>query len=590
MASNYPDGSISISRTTLDSIASETFEIVPKLNFKRCRLRLPVSLTLQCYCVETDRRHSELLVIKELPETVKDLKQLISEKMNIPIICQLRLSVKEMVLFDRQSLSLDVSLREGDQLKLEYFGCCSQDKLGHLVRQGKLISRFCSQYFSGKPNSEMDSNLIIPNNAINNNHKKHMYFGKPSLSRLLKKLKFKDTGRKASSSSSEGTTSREPGKRSSFPFQMRNDANEVKWCLNNMYSNILLPWRDEGTLCQRLYLIQEDLMDSIIEVWQWAIEISDHGTQRACMLTLWDFGENWVERMYLFNREVHIIALDVFMDSRTDEETKYAALGLIAGFGEFPQGQRVIGTNQVFLEGIAKMFHETTNSFMATVIGGLLLSLASCYFVPRYMLEAHILESLQSDIGDINFRSQADLDLTYTLILFFMYVLKSPDFKIPEGYDVQTFVQYFTDFAMFNTARSIANSEEDKQTSWASMVPFMDLFFISNNSPIMTESVNNGELLKAYLRCAKMLLSAMLMQEENRKLFLWEDLYGYLIFLSWHYGNNDQIRSYMKDLLGRFQPAPFKVPSLANLATAEFAFLVKGLGHVIECNGMDELQ
>ena len=593
MASKYPNATDSDSQTFHDSeFVPLDYEIIPT-SINRCRLRLPASLTVQCYCVETDRRHSELLIIKELPETVRDLKQLISDKLNIPIICQLQLSVKQMVLFDRQSLSLDVSLREGDQLKLDYFGRCSQDKLGHLVRQGQSISRFCEQYFPSRPNSEMDA-ILPPNNTINNNNKKHKYFRTPSLSKLLKKLKLGDIMKRANSttSSSERATSPEVGKKPPLPYsldQMRNDANAVKWCLNYMYSNILLPWRDEGTLCQRLYLIQEDLIENIIEVWQWAIQISDYGTQRACMLTLWDFGENWVERMYLFNREVHILALDVFMDPVTDEETKYAALGLIAGFGEFPQGQRMIGTNQVFLQGIAKMFCDTGSAFMATVIGGLLLSLASCHFVPRCMLEANILETLRGEIGEINFRSVNDLDLTYTLILFFMYVLKSPDFRIPQGYSVQTFVEYFDDFSTFNTDRGIADSEEEKQTSWASMVPFVDLFFISNDSPIKKESLKDDKLITAYLSCAKIMLSAMLLQEENRKLFLGEDLYGYLIFLSWRYNNNTQIRSYMQLLLTRFKPAPFKVPTLSNLATAEYAFVVKGLGHAIECNVMDEL-
>ena len=597
MATNYPDGPLSRSRASLESIGSETYELIPKLNpenFRRCRLRLPASLILHCSCVETERRHSELLIIKELPETVRDLKQLISEKFNIPIICQLQLSVNEMVLFDSQSLSLDVSLREGDQLKLEYFGQCSQDKLGHLVRQGQSISRFCSQYFTNRPNSNNDLILAPNNSSTNNNHKKHKYFRKPSLAKLFKKMKLKEFKKKSSSNSvsSERSVSPDQNRRTSSPHysleDMKRDANAVKWCLNYMYSHILLPWRDEGTLCQRLYLIQEELVDKIIDVWQWALETDDYGTQRACMLTLWDFGENWADRMYMFNRDVHTLALDVFMDPETDEETKSAALGLIAGFGEFPQGQKVIGINTNFLEAIATMFCQTGSSFMTTVIGGLLLSLASCHFVPQYMLDLHILETMKSDIDDINFRSVDELDLTYTLVLFFMYLLKSPDFKIPQGYSVQMFVQYFNDFSLFNTDSSIATSELEKETSWASMVPFLDLFFISNHSPIMRESINNPQLTTAYLKCAKLLLSAMLLQDLNRKLFLGEDLYGYLIFLSWHYKNNQLIGSHMQELLNRFKPAPFKTPTLATLAAAQYAFLVKGLGHVIDCNGIDE--
>ncbi|KAI6646495.1 hypothetical protein LOD99_12616 [Oopsacas minuta] len=583
MAQRYPDeyGQDFQGRDSRELTSS--FEVIPQAkheNFRRCRLHLPAILTIQCYCEDTARRHNELLRIEELPETVRDLKQLISDKLQIPIICQLQLSVKEMILFDYQSLSQDVSLRGGDQLQLIYFGRCSSDKLGLLVKQGHSISRFCKIYLNSNTiDSRTMSNPIPPDDDKKSKSKSRLY-------KIMKGLGLKEKKKispQRKRYSSEILQDRTPSPLAYTNDELMSDANRVKWCLNYMYSNILLPWRDEGTLCQRLYLVQEGLLDKIIQVWQWSIDNSDYDTTRACMLTLWDFGENWAERVYLLNRGVLTISLNVFLDPLINcEETKEAALGLIAGFGEFSQGQKVLGKNDKFLRAIANLFCTTSSPFMATVIGGLVSSLASCHFVPSYMLNAHILETLKPDIDQIEFKSVNNLDMNYTLILFFMYLLKSPVYIIPKEYEVQNFVDYFEDFYIYNTDQSIADSEEEKQTSWASMVPFLDLLFVSNNSPVRNESIHDNKLLTAYLKCAKLLLSAMLLQEENRRLFLDEDLYGYLIYLSWNYKNDRLIGPFMLQLVARFQPPPFRIPTLVHLATAEYAFCIKGLGEAIE--------
>ena len=585
MAQRYPD-----EYNRLDSLHSdspellETFEVIPQAkcdHYRRCRIRLPASLILLCYCEDTGRRHTELLRITELPETVRHLKQLISDIFHIPIICQLQLSVKEMQLFDDQYLSQDVSLREGDQLKLVYFGRCSSDKLVLLVKQGTSISNFCNNYI------EKNAHIRTLSNTIKSEQRKSTF------SKFIKKAFRigKATPPTPAPQFIGNATDDRQGEspRHLIKANQLQDANFVKWCLNKMYCDILLPWKDEGTLCQRLYLVQEELVDRIIQVWHWSLNNSEFSILRACMLTFWDFGENWAERMYLFNRKVHVMALNVFLNPRMDEETRGAALGLIAGFGEFPQGQKAIGTNISFLEGIAQTFRDTNSSFMATVIGGLLLSLASCHFIPRYMLRAKILEKLKPDIDEIDFTSVQDMELTYTLILFFMYLLKSPDFQIPQVYSVQIFIKCFEDFSKYNDDQALADSEEEKQTSWASMVPFLDLFFISKDSPLVKESVQETRLMTSYLQCARILLSAMLMQEDNRRLFLDEDLYGYLVFLSWHFKNDRSIGPLMVQLISRFQPAPFKIPSLLHLATAQYAFEIKGLGHAIEYQGADTL-
>ena len=174
MAQRYPDEyNHSDSHNSDSPELLETFEVIPQAkceNFRRCRIRLPACLTLLCYCEDTGSRHTELLRIAELPETVKHLKQLISDTLHIPIICQLQLSVKEMQLFDDQSLSQDVSLREGDQLKLVYFGRCSSDKLVLLVKQGTSITNFCENYLRNDILRTL-SNPIPQSDQVDTKHK-----------------------------------------------------------------------------------------------------------------------------------------------------------------------------------------------------------------------------------------------------------------------------------------------------------------------------------------------------------------------------------------------------------------------------------
>ena len=547
----------------------DSFEVIPraKYDYRRCRIKLPALITIQCYCLNSDQVHTEVLRISELPNTVLDLKQLISDSLSIPVICQLRLSVKDIYLFDDQIFAEEVPFREGDEVKLEYFGRCSE-KMEQLVNQGKCITKFCSDY-------ELTNYFrceSIPNMTAGEDKGKKTK--KNNFLTYLKKAKILRLPRKHSNNSDCGSPP---------PFnmdEMKRDAATVRWALANLYSDVLLPWRDEGTLCHRLYMVQEELIDRILDVWKWARENSDLNLQRVCMLSLWDYGENLAERMYLLLRDVHTEALDVYLESGVDDDTKYAAIGLIAGFGEFPLGQSVIGVNEEFLKVTAEYLCTTRSSFIETVIGGLLLSLASYHSVPKHMSNVRILENIKSLVDTLSFSSVDDFDLTYLLILLFMFLLKSPDFKTPEGYSVKLFAQYFIDFHTNVTDDLIAESEQDKQTSWASMVPFIDLFFVSKGS-VMIES-GNSDFLSAYLRCAETLFSAMMLQEENLQLFLNEDLYGYLICLSWYYKNDSTVCNFIKDVLARFKPIPYKIPSLLHIATATYAFTTKGLGAAIE--------
>lgn len=559
----------------------ESFEMLPKpqYDFRSCRLKFPALITIQCYCQNSDRIHTEVLRIPDLPEDVLALKQLIFDSLNIPIICQLELTVRDIVLFDDQLFEHEVPIRVGDGMKLIYFARCG-DKMSHLIKQGESISKFCFDFDINNYSNSLRCDLTV-GSILSPVEKKKTH--KNILMKNLKKMKkkiAKSTARKSVDDCNNETTP--PPSPAPSNDQLLHDASTVRWALHNMYSDILLPWRNEGTLCHRLYLIQEDLVDKILDVWRWGRETSDLNIQRVCMLVLWDFGENWAERMILLMRNVHLEALDVFLDPKIDEDTKYACIGLIAGFGEFPRGQATIGTNEKFLFEISEYFCDTKSSFIETVIGGLLLSLASYHSIPQHMYNIRILENIRPVVDSLSFDSVDDFDLTYLLILFFMYLLKSPDYKIPREYSVHEFTDYFTDFSQNITDDLIADSEQEKQTSWASMVPFIDLFFVSEGSPIVRESGRNADFFKAYFSCAKTLFSAMMLQEENRDLFLNENLYGYLIFLSWRYKSDPIMHKYMLKVLSRFNPAPYKIPSLCHIATAKYAFITKGLGAAIE--------
>ena len=492
----------------------------------RCRLRLPVSLTLQCYCVETDRRHSELLVIKELPETVKDLKQLISEKLYIPIICQLRLSVKEMVLFDRQSLSLDVSLREGDQLKLEYFGRSELDRYKSLVDISGEIERFYNLHVN--PPKTKSTDACIPNPPIQ---------------------------------------------------QLENDILHLIQALDDLNHTVLLPWRNEATTCHRIYLTDRKLIDKVIKIWQLADVLGCEELLVSSMLVLWDYGENLEERVILMNKNVHVIAHDQFTAFGATDLVKYGSVGLLAGFGEFPAGQEFLGTNLKFLTKLVDYFTKTTDRFAMSIVSTLLFTLASHPNVPFVMKKAGIVEKLSNKLEGLDFFSNSDSEIAYGLILFYMALLRNPKFDLPNGYSPGYFKIKFQQQKNCTFDLDIAEREKTRGTSWGSTLPFIDVLFIPHSAPLWILRDNRG-LIDSYLDMALTILSATFLDEKNIKLCVREDLFGYLVILSWKYKH----RSILKNILSRFDPLMNKIPSLSQIARSVYAIRHNGLGASLELN------
>ncbi|KAI6646473.1 hypothetical protein LOD99_12594 [Oopsacas minuta] len=496
----------------------------------RCRLRLPTTLTLQCYCEYTERRHNKLLRIEELPETVRDLKQLISDKLQIPIICQLQLSVKEMILFDYQSLSQDVSLRGGDQLQLIYFGRSCSDRFPLVLEHANKITAFYNKHINPPKIKSTES----PPPPITD-------------------------------------------------IELIDDVDELKQSMDYMYERVLLPWRDEATTCHRLYLTNEGVIDRVIEIWEWADQEIYENLAVSCMLMLWDYGENLEERVLLMNKKVHILALDRFISTKATTEIKYGCVGLLAGFGEFPAGQKFLGTSQKFLTKLVDYFTKTPNRFAMSITSTLLFTLASHPNVPLVMMKAGIVQKLSNKLERLDFFLNADSDIAYGLIMFYMALLRNPTFDLPTGYSPGYFKIKFQQQRNCTSAVDIAEREKLRGTSWGTILPFIDMLFIPQSAPLWKFKYSRG-LMDSYLHMAVTIVSATFMDVKNIELCLREGLYGYLVILSWNYKSYHCITRVLKEILKRFDPLENKIPSLAQIARSEYAVLHNGLGATLELN------
>ena len=488
----------------------------------RSRLPLPASLILLCYCEDTGRRHTELLRITELPETVRHLKQLISDIFHIPIICQLQLSVKEMQLFDDQSLSQDISLREGDQLKLVYFMSSNASRFPLVLEKANLITQFYNKHIH--PNSVRS---FVTDN------------------------------------------------------ELPDDVNELKNIIDYMYESVLLPWRNEATTCHRIYLTHEKVIDKIIRIWEWADGSVYESLSFSCMLMLWDYGENLEERVYLMNKNVHITAHDRFISNTSSPNIKYGCIGLLAGFGEFPAGQEYLGTRQKFLIKLVDYFTRTTDRFAMSITSTLLFTLASHPNVPLVMKKAEIVQKLSDKLERVDFFLNADSEIAYGLIMFYMALLRNPTFEIPSGYSPGYFKIKFQQQRNCTSDADIAEREKVRGTSWGSILPFIDMLFIPQSSPLWRYRYTRG-LLHSYLEMAITIVSATFMDEENINLCIREDLYGYLCILSWTYESFPRVIRLLKKILKRFSPLQNRVPSLSQIARSSYAVLHSGLGAALE--------
>ena len=495
---------------------------IPKCDIKhsRCRLRLPASLTLHCYSENSERRHSEVLSIAELPGTVYDLKQVISDALNIPIICQLQLSLHDLILFDNQPFVEEVPLREGDHMKLLYYGKSKHNEYNALIRHGKELLQFQNYHIR-------------------------------------------------------------PSKSNSTPRNLDADISDLVTIMDHMYQAILLPWRDESTTCHRLYFTSENLIDRVIEIWEWAGDYRSEELSQSCMLVLWDFGENLEERLILMEKDVHKIALDIFIAPGASEILRFGSIGLLAGFGEFPAGQKFLGTNLKFLTKLVDYFNKTKDRSAMSIASTLLFTLASHSSVPVVMEKAGTVEQLSLCPLSLTFSSVYDLDVTYGLILFYMALLRNPKFSLPDGYSPAYFKIKFQQQRNAVSDTNIAEMEEGKGNSWGSVLPFIEMLFIPPTAPLYKYKNCRG-LVDSYLDMAITILSATFIDEQNIKLCLKEDLYGYLVILSWKYKTYPRMRTFMKELITRFNPVIDRVPSLLHIATSEHALQFNGLGATLE--------
>ena len=506
---------------------TEQLPSIPKCVVKhsRCRLRLPASITLHCYSENSERRHSEVLSISELPDTVYDLKQVISNTLNIPIICQLQLSLHDLILFDNQSFVEEVPLRDGDHMKLLYYGKSRliNDEYNALVWYGKEMLQFQNYHTIG------------------------------------------------------------PSKSNRTPRDLDTDISDLITKLDHMYQSILLPWKDDSTTCNRIYFTSENLIDRVIDIWEWAGNYRSEELSQSCMMVLWDFGENLEERLILMEKNVHKIALDIFFAPGASEILLSGSVGLLAGFGEFPAGQKFLGTNLEFLRKLVYYFNTTKERHAMGAVSTLLFALASHPSVPAVMERAGTVEQLSLWPLSLKF-SVDDLDVTYGLILFYMALLRNPKFSLPDGYSPSYFKTKFQQQHQAVSVRNIADMCANEQYSWGSVLPFIEILFIPSTAPLYRYNNCLG-LVDSYLDMAITILSATFINEENIKLCLKEDLYGYLVVLSWKYETYPHLRSLMKELLEtftRFNPVLNRVPSLLHIAKSEHALQFNGLGATLE--------
>ena len=433
-----------------------------------------------------------------------------------------------MVLFDRQSLSLDVSLREGDQLKLDYFGRSHHSSHKSLSDISGDVERFYSLHVNPPKKKSTNSCTSFP----------------PS------------------------------------QHLLDNDIQHVTQALDNLNHTILLPWRDEATTCHRIYLTDNGVIDKVIDIWNWALGMGYEDLSVSAMLVLWDYGENIEERVILMNKSVHIIACDEFIAIGATETVKYASVGLLAGFGEFPAGQKFLGTNLKFLTKLVDYFTKTTNRFAMSIASTLLFTLASHPQVPIVIKKAGIVEKLSSKLDGLEFFLNSDSEIAYGLILFYMALLRNPKFDIPNGYSLGYFKIKFQQQKNCISDYDIAQKEKSRGTSWGSILPFIDMLFIPQSAPLWIFRDSSRGLMDSYLDMALTIVSATFMDDKNIKLCLREDLFGYIVFLSWKYKHKPII----KVILNRFPPLINRIPSLSQIARSVYAITHNGLAASLDLN------
>lgn len=522
-----------------------------------CRLSVPTMIQLRCTQVNEPNVHIQKLYLDTLPNSVLDLKKIISAKLNIPLICILSLSVGDMIFSDENVLG-NICIRNSDEVYLEYFAMCEEEKFTVLVNQGNVIIKFCNKYLI-KMDTEDAHNSVDLRDNLNQNRK---FIGQ--------------TNERQSHNHQEAPLADE--KR--VTLQMTTDIKTLIWAFNFMYHDLLLPWKDENTLCHRLYLVQEDILSKIVQIWRWSIEYKQTELQEMILLVFWDFGENWIERIVLFDMGVHTDALDLFFAEDTCDYVKRAIIGMLAGYGEFPRGQKELGSNAEFLMTITNHLNGS-DDYMKQVIIVLLFMLASCPCVPATMMRCNTLEKVLSITRGFDFGNVDEIEYASNLCMLIMVLLKSPDFILQDGIEVRKLCYIFFEFHKYATDDLLFHTYEEKQISWASDVPFLDLFFIPRNSPLNQFALQFPQLLNSYYKIASINLSAALMAPENRKLLLDENLYGYLIILTWR-EKNSGIKNILLSIMHRFKPAPYSIPSLLQIAIAQQAFNTYGLAAALE--------
>ena len=280
----------------------------------------------------------------------------------------------------------------------------------------------------------------------------------------------------------------------------------------------------------------------------------------AALGLLWNFGANSTDRILLFSREflelcqrttqlAYYLICCPYKEFNGNGKALFGkCLGVIQGFSELRSPAISIGRNIRFLQILQHFIinpADYNRELLEPVLQVLIFfSCSSQNEISQILCENHFYHNLlihfsRSEIS--RDYSSISFEVSYIACLLMLNWLKTP--QNVQRYTTDT-IEYmlilFTKFYKKVKIENIIKFEEDTRFIWGSLDPFVSFFFIPKNS-FIGEVLHNSalydakvhELCQRYFQIALFALDVLLSREANRKQLIQERLLSYLIIANW---------------------------------------------------------
>ena len=281
----------------------------------------------------------------------------------------------------------------------------------------------------------------------------------------------------------------------------------------------------------------------------------------AALGLLWNFGANSTDRILLFERgflglsqscmqlAYHLICCPYEEFNGNGKALFGRCLGVIQGYSELRTPAIYIGNNINFLNLIlyfitnpADYNREQLEPVLQVLI---FFSCSSQNEISKILVENDFYQNLLRHFsgGEITRDySYMKFEVFYIVSLLMLNWMKTPNgMQFEMTNSIQELLILFTKFSKKVEVENIVTFEEDTRFIWGSLDPFVSFFFIPKNSfigcvlsNIASYSANVQELCQRYFELALFSLDVLLSREENRKQLIQERLLSHLIIAHWY--------------------------------------------------------